>query len=57
MEEDGNTTECNLDFTLLKRPFIMNVKSERTYTQGKEIYVTIESKYTKLILCYIKNVI
>jgi len=23
-EEDGNTTECNVDFTFLKRSFIMH---------------------------------
>jgi hypothetical protein len=56
-EEDGNITECKLDFTLLKRPFIMNVKSKKTQTQGKENYVTTESNNTKLILCYVKNVI
>jgi len=41
-EEVGNTTRYNLDFTFLKRPFIMNVKSKKTYTQGKEIYITTE---------------
>jgi hypothetical protein len=56
-EEDGNSTECNFDFTFFKRPFIINVKSKKTYTQGKRIYVTTGSNYTKLMFCYIKNVI
>jgi len=56
-EEDGNSTECNLDFTFVKRPFIMNVIQKKTYIQGKGIYVTTGSNYTKLMLCYVKNVI
>jgi hypothetical protein len=48
LEVDGNTTWYNFDFTFLKGPFKMNIKSRK--------WKSIESNYTRLILYYIKNV-